>query len=169
MAVACIKGHNQAAGEIGYLLPGLEFLGRRYDQFGTLESLASGAGVAVRAQQLLEQERMPVPAELTAHDVFEAARRGEVWAKQVVKETVHYLALAIANISAILNPEVVVLGGGMARSADLLIEPILGCLEGTIPFVPRLVASPLGRRAAAMGAVMLVLNGAMGHVVVKRR
>lgn len=165
---ALYRGHNQAAGEIGYLLPGKEFLGQRYDQFGALESRASGTGIAGRACQLLEEAQRPVPAELTAHDVFAAARNGEAWAQQVVSETVDYLSLAIAGISALLNPEVIILGGGVARSADLLIEPILQRLDGAVPFMPRLVASPLGRRAAAMGAIMLVLKATSEYFVVKR-
>jgi glucokinase-like ROK family protein len=166
---ALYRGHNQGAGEVGYLLPGVEFMGRRYDQFGALESLASGTGIAERACQLLEQESKPIPVEgLTAHDVFAAARDGEAWAQQVVSETVDYLSLAIASICALLDPEIIILGGGVARSADLLIEPILQRLEGVLHFVPRLVASPLGRRAAAMGAIMLVLNATTEHFVVKR-
>jgi glucokinase-like ROK family protein len=162
------RGHNQAAGEIGYLLPGVEFLGRRYDHFGALEGLASGSGVAERARQLLEQEGLVVSSEFSAHDVFAAARRREPWAEQVVDETVRYLGLAIANISSLLNPELVVLEGGVARSADLLIEPIRRCLDGVTLYIPRLAASSLGRRATALGAVMLVLTGTMEHVVVKR-
>jgi glucokinase-like ROK family protein len=166
---ALYRGHNQAAGEVGYLLPSVEFLGKRHNQFGALESLASGLGVAERACQLLKQEKMPIPREgLTAHDVFAAARSGEDWAQQVISETVDYLSLAIASISTLLDPEVIILGGGVARSADLLIEPILGRLEGVVPFIPRLVASPLGRRAAAMGAIMLVLNATTEYFVVKR-
>lgn len=165
---ALYRGHNQAAGEVGYLLPGGEFLGRRYDQFGALESLASGTGVADRACQLLKQKGLPIPGELSAHDVFAAARDGEAWAQQVVSETVDYLSLAIASVSALLDPEVIILGGGVARSADLLIEPILRRIEGGVPFVPRLVASSLGRRAAAMGAIMLVLNATGEYFVVKR-
>jgi glucokinase-like ROK family protein len=165
---ALYRGHNQAAGEVGYLLPGAEFLGRRYDQFGALESLASGTGIAERACQLLKQEELPMPTDLSAHDVFAAARNGAGWAQQVVGETVDYLSLAIASIGTLLDPEVIILGGGVARSADLLIEPILQQLEGAIPFVPRLVASSLGRRAAAMGAIMLVLNATTEYFVVKR-
>jgi glucokinase-like ROK family protein len=166
---ALYRGHNQAAGEVGYLPPGVKFLGQRYDQFGALESLASGTGIAKRACQLLEQEKKSIsPQGLTAHHVFAAAREGEAWAEQVITETVDYLSLAIASISVMLDPEVVVLGGGVARSADLLIDPILGRLEGTVPFVPRLVASTLGRRAAAMGAIMLVLNATLQHYQVKR-
>jgi predicted NBD/HSP70 family sugar kinase len=166
---ALYRGHNQGAGEVGYLLPGVEFLGQPYDQFGALEGLASGAGIAERACQLLARENKPIPPQgLNAHDVFAAARGGEAWAQQVIGETVDYLSLAIASISALLDPEIIILGGGVARSADLLIEPILQRLEGVLHFVPRLVASPLGRRAAAMGAIMLVLNATMEYFVVKR-
>ena len=166
---ALYRGHNQAAGEVGYLLPGVEFLGRRYDQFGALESLASGTGVAERACQILKREgKSPPPEGLSSQDVFDAARLGESWAQQVVSETADYLSLAVAGISALLDPEVIILGGGMAGSADLLIEPILRRLNGAVPFLPRLVASPLERRAAAMGAIMLVLNATTEYFVVRR-
>lgn len=142
------------------MLPGVQFLGRRYDQFGALESLASGTGIAERARQLLTEEgRHEEAQDLTAEDVFNAARRGEAWAQRIVAETADFLGLAVANIAALLDPEVVILGGGVAKSADLLIPLILQRLEGVIPFMPRLVASPLDRRAAVMGAIVLVLNG----------
>lgn len=163
------RGYSHSAGEIGYLLPGVEFLKQRYDRFGALESLASGTGIAERAGQLLRRQGIPLTADgLTARTVFHAARVGEPWAMQVVDETVEYLALAIANISTLIDPEVVVLGGGVSRSADLLIEPILQRLDGRIPSVPRLVASPLGRRAAVMGAIMLVLNATSEQFVVRQ-
>jgi glucokinase len=49
------RGHSHSAGEIGYLLPGVEFLRQRYDQFGALESLASGTGIAVRDDRSASQ------------------------------------------------------------------------------------------------------------------
>jgi glucokinase-like ROK family protein len=166
---ALYRGHNQAAGEIGYLVPGIDFLGRRYDQYGALESIASGIRVAERGCQLLEKDGGPVPpADLSAEDVFAAARRGESWAQQVVDETVEYLSLAIASICTLLDPEIIVLGGGVAGSSDLLIEPILRRLDGVVPCAPRLVASPLGRSAAVMGAIMLVLSATTEHFVVRR-
>jgi len=169
MGGALYRGHHHAAGEVGYLVPGLEFLGRRYDQFGALENLASGTGVANRARQLLAKENMPLPAaDITSQFVFDAVRQGEEWAKQVLNETIDYLSLAIANISILFDPEVIILGGGVARSADLLLDPILQRLEGVIPFIPRLVASPFERRAAIMGAIMMVLGGTTDSLIVKR-
>ena len=84
----------------------------------------------------------------------------------MVGETVDYLSLAIASICTLLDPEVIVLGGG-AGSCDLLIEPILTHLDGVVPCAPRLVASPLGRSAAVMGAIMLVLSATTEHFVVR--
>jgi predicted NBD/HSP70 family sugar kinase len=152
---ALYRGHNCAAGEIGYMVPGIESLGRRYDTLGALESLASGTGIASLARDAIPGQ---ATSALTARDVFAAARSGESWAQRVLEEAIGYLALAIANITTVLDPELVILSGGVARSADLLIEPILRRLDGVVPFVPRLVASSLGSRAAALGAVKLVVD-----------
>jgi glucokinase-like ROK family protein len=162
------RGHNLAAGEIGYLLPGTEFLGRRYDEFGALESLASGTGIAARANDILRAAAASRPCPVTAEEVFAAARQGTAWAMQVVNETVDYLALAIGSIAAILNPEVIVIGGGVSQSADLLVEPIKRRLDGVLPNIPRIVTSTLGPRAAVMGAIVLVLNETTEHVMVHR-
>ncbi len=159
------RGFNQSAGEVVYLPPDVSYLGRHYDSFGALESIASGSGVERRARQALHAHNLPIPEQgPSAEDVFKAARHGEVWARQVVDETVEYLAFAVAVISAVLDPQVIVLGGGVARSADLLIEPILSRLDGVIPVRPNLVASSLGNRAAVLGAIMLVLDTTTGYV-----
>lgn len=162
------RGFNQSAGEVGYLPPDVSYLGRRYDHFGALESIASGTGVERRARQLIQTLQLPLTDQCpSAEDVFKAARQGETWAIQVVEETVGYLAFAVAVISAVLDPEVIVLGGGMARSADMLIEPILRKLDGVIPMRPNLVPSSLGFRAAVLGAIMLVLDTTTDYIIVK--
>jgi len=164
------RGHNQGAGEIGYFLPDISFLGRRYEGFGALEELASGNGIARRAQQLLNAQGDALANHpLTAEDVFHYARAGYPWAQTIIDETVDYLSQALAAVGALLDPEVIVLGGGVVQSADLLIEPIRQRLQGAIPFVPRIVASNLGPRAVVMGTIMLVLDATTGHVVVNQR
>lgn len=162
------RGFHQSAGEVGYLPPGIQYLGRRYDEFGALESIASGTGIERRARRLLEEQGQPLPKSgPSAEAVFQADRNGEPWARQIVLETVDYLAFAIAVISAILDPQVIVLGGGVSRSAEALLEPILKKLEGVIPVRPNLVQSTLGSRAAVMGAIMLVLDITTEYVTVK--
>jgi len=165
-----IRGHNQGAGEVGYFLPDIHYLGKRYEGFGAFESLASGLGIAQRASKRLRETNHPLAGQdITAEAVFEHAREGADWATQIVDETVDYLSQALAAISALLDPEAIVLGGGVAQSADMLIKPILQRIEGTIPFVPRIVASNLGPQAVVMGTIMLVLDATTGQVMVNQR
>lgn len=156
---ALYRGAHEASGEVGYILPDRSFLGKEYPGFGALELLASGTGIAERAKKVAKDNGYQFLGEdLTAEEVFNAARQGEKWAKVVVDETVDYLAIAVASICSVFDPELVILGGGVARSADLLIEPILERIKGGVPVKPQLVASTLGRRAAVMGAITNVLH-----------
>jgi glucokinase len=160
------KGHNYSAGEVGYLPPDLSYLGGQFPGFGALESIASGTGIAKRAREYLLQRNVPIPDNLSTELVFDASRAGEAWAQHIITETVDYLGFAVSVIAAILDPEVIVLGGGVARSADLLIDPVMKRIEGLVPSLPRLVQSTLGVRAAVMGAILLVLDMTTDHMKV---
>ncbi len=166
---ALYRGSNEASGEIGNMIPGREFLGKNYKDFGALESVASGTGIAARARELLKSHRSQAELlSLTAEDVFEAARKGESWAWKVINETVDYLSIAIANLVSAFDPEVVVLGGGVSRSADMLITPILDRIKVAIPNPPKLVVSNLGLRATVMGAITNVLHNTSNFYVVHK-
>ncbi len=156
---AVYSGSHNMAGEVGYFLPDRSHLGVEYAGFGALELLASGTGIANRARQALAGQRdAEALAELTSYDVFDAVRRGEPWAQLVLDETVDYLAQLIAALATIFDPDVILLGGGVSRSADLLIDPICQRLQGTILRTPRIRASQLGYRAAVMGAITRLLR-----------
>jgi predicted NBD/HSP70 family sugar kinase len=151
------------------MIPGREFFGNNYVDFGALESVASGTGLAQRARDLLKQQHNPADSEsLFAEDVFKAARQGQDWALSIINEEVDYLAIAIANLSVSFDPELIVLGGGVSNSADLLIEPILQRLNGMIPTPPKLVASNLGLRATVMGAITKVLHQTSNFYLVRK-
>jgi len=166
---ALYRGSTEASGEIGNMVPGREFLGRDYSRFGALESAASGTGIAERARAALQSQRTPVELEgMMAENVFEAARQNQEWAWTIIQETVDYLAVAIANLAVSFDPELIVLGGGVSRSADMLIEPILKRIDKTIPAVPKLVVSNLGLRATVMGAITNVLHNTSNFYVVHK-
>ncbi|MGA9397355.1 MAG: ROK family protein, partial [Anaerolineaceae bacterium] len=86
----------------------------------------------------------------------------------IIDGAVEYLAIAIANLTVVFDPELIVLGGGLTRSADMLVEPILKLIDGTIPTPPRLVVSKLGTRATVMGAVTHVLHNTSNYYVVHK-
>ncbi len=160
------RGHSKASGEVGYIVPGVDALERTYETFGALESIISGTGIGERAAQrlgLTDEAEIPL-----AEDVFTAARAGESWANDVVEETIDYLALGIANINTLLDLELVVLSGGVAQQADLLIDGVYQRIDGVIPRSPRIVASTLGRSATVMGAIVLVVHATDNYYVVRK-
>lgn len=95
-------------------------------------------------------------AQLTVQHVFDAARAGDGVAISVVRDTARYIGMAIGNLVAILDPEVVILGGLMADAQDLLLGP--SRTEGSRRVAPavaaslQVVAASLGADAAALGA-----------------
>ncbi|HEX2698006.1 MAG TPA: ROK family transcriptional regulator [Anaerolineales bacterium] len=166
---ALYRGASEASGEIGHMILGREFLGKNYEEFGVLESMASGTGVAKRAADLLKPESNNGEADsLTAEKVFSAARANDPWAVDIVNETADYLAIAIANLSVSFDPELIVLGGGVTRSADLLVGRITQRMQGMIPSPPKLLVSNLGLQATVMGAVVTVLHNTSNFYMVHK-
>ena len=166
---ALYRGGSEASGEIGHFIPGRNFLGKNYQDFGALEGVASGTGIVERARASLKSRRAAKELELlTADDVFLAARQGQAWAKSIIDETVDYFAIAVANLAVSFDPQLIVLGGSVSPFADLLIKPILGRLEGAIPTPPKLVISKLGLRAGVMGAITNVLHNTSNFYVVHK-
>lgn len=167
---ALYRGANEASGEIGYMITGREFFGKNHIDFGALESVASSAGIVERAKRHLsaQDQNAGSAADLLSEDVFTAARKGEAWAWKTINETVDYLAIAVANLTVTFDPELIVLGGGIAHSADLLARPILERIEGMIPSPPKLIVSTLGQRATVMGAIANVLHNTSNFYVVHK-
>jgi glucokinase len=152
------RSTNYLAGEIGYFLPNKEFLGKRRGIFGILESQASLAAIEVRAQELVHEQNIPIDGEKnTPEGIFKAMLDNQAWAQKLINEMVDDLAIAVANTCALLDPDLIVLRSSLDLYTDLLIEPILQRIEGIVPIKPRLVASKLGYKATALGAIVEVL------------
>lgn len=137
-------GHEGLAGHLGHLQvdPGGEPTsgGRR----GTLESVASGTALARRAAAL----GRPVDAP----EVFAAAASGAVWARDLVSEAAEALAQALADTQVLVDPEVVVLGGGVGLNPGF--EQALAAAVARLPetFRPQVVRAALGTEAGLVGA-----------------
>jgi glucokinase len=166
---ALYRGWSESSGEIGNFIPGREFLVKNYQDFGALETVASGIGIVERAcaNQRSEGEASG-EISLTVDDVFNAASQGQAWAVSVIDEAVDYLAIAIANLTVSFDPELIVLGGSISPFADMLVGPILRRIKGVIPTLPKLVVSNLGLRAGVMGAITNVLHNTSNFYVVHK-
>ncbi len=155
------RGSSEASGEIGHMIPGREFLGKRYEDFGVLESLASVTGMTKKLPK-------SAPANPSAEAIFEAASKGQAWARSIREDVIDYLAIAIGNVWVMLDPELIVLGGALTPYAGSLTEPITKRMRGTVPSVPKLQASDLGQRATVMGAIVTVLHNTSNFYVVHK-
>jgi glucokinase-like ROK family protein len=135
---------------------------------GCLEALAGGNALARRAQEAVQagkRTRMGhgKPVELiTARDVTSAARLGDLVAQQIVSQAGAYLGIAVASLVNLFNPNVVIIGGGVAHIGDLLLEPVRrGVRERSLQSAGeavRIASALLGRRSCAMGAIVQALN-----------
>ncbi|MEU6429365.1 ROK family transcriptional regulator [Microbispora sp. NPDC046973] len=152
------RGARGAAGEISYLpvgVPGSEDgpgLDRRRGEF---ESVASADGIVAAAA------RLGMTA-ATAGEVVEAAHRGDAVARTVVAAEADLVARALAGVIAVLDPELVVLGGGVgAQAGDLLAGPVAERLETLVALTPpRIEVSTLGPDAVILGALAVGLSTA---------
>lgn len=158
------RGSTGAAGEVGYLPIGVaEPRDPVYRRRGALDTAAGATGVVTTAREL----GMSPP--LSAKNVFAAARRGDAIAQRVVQIEAERIALAIASIVPVIDPELVILGGGIGRNAELLLEPIERELRAMSPFAPRVEISPLGADAVVDGAVWMALQAAQERLFSRRR
>jgi glucokinase len=158
-------GASDVAGEIGHA--SIDQAGRRCNcgNYGCLEAYASGPAIARRAVEGLEAgspSRLPeyVDGELsqiTARTVSEAARDGDTFCLDVIRETAHFLGGAIANLINIFNPDTVVICGGVTLAGDHLFDPLCNQVRRRA-FAPavgacRIVAGNLPGTAGVYGAV----------------
>ncbi|HTS63537.1 MAG TPA: ROK family protein [Candidatus Acidoferrales bacterium] len=138
-----LEGAHGIAGAAGWMPVGGPWK-PEYTERGCWESEAAGPALARRAGMA------------TAKEVVAAARAGDAKALTAVRETADYLAMGIAALIAVLDPEMVVLGGGLMQAGDLMLERIRRlALSWTQPVAARKVrveATTLGEDAGLLGA-----------------
>jgi glucokinase len=125
-------GASDAAGEIGHMT--IEANGRKCKcgNYGCLEAYASGPAIALRAIEGIEagaESLLPALVngrleEVTAATVYEAVVLGDPYANEVMRETAKILGAGIANLINVLNPDMVVIAGGVTRAGDHLFSPL---------------------------------------------
>ncbi|HEY0263261.1 MAG TPA: ROK family transcriptional regulator [Granulicella sp.] len=157
-------GARWSAGEIGYFgVSGRKREPMRIREAGQLESVIGGAGIETRWRQLLERGKT-TPAEdklrLRAPQILDLAAEGNRTARKVAQETASLLADAVADIILLLNPEAVVLGGGVGSHPELcrLTRDALKLHE--LAHDVAILSSALGTQAQLYGGVFTSLEAA---------
>ena len=163
-----IRGAHELSGCAGWLtVTGEVAPGRK--NMGELESLAAGPAIARAARERLRRgdegslSELDAP-QITAHEVAAAARQGDPMARDIFARAGKVLGLGVANIVSLFDPQVVIIGGGMAAAADLYLESLRrALLERAQPLAAKrvkLVVSKLGDAANLLGCARLAWDSA---------
>jgi glucokinase len=143
-----VRGAHGAAGEIGYLVRSAGE-GGFADGRAPLEELVSGAALATRGSALLDR---PV----TAHDLF--TLREDPAVRALLDEATEALSLAVANLCIALDPDRVVVGGGMMGAGQHILPRVTAEVRRRVPFPPEVMAARFIDDASLLGAVALALD-----------
>ena len=170
-------GASDVAGEIGHTT--IDSTGRhcKCGNYGCLEAYASGPAIAERAREVLrgdEGESIILgmvggdPKKITAQTVYEAAKRGDAIAREVVRDTARFLGAGVANLLNIFNPDVVVIAGGVTQAGDALFVPLRAEVRRRA-FKPaveacRIVPGALPGSAGVVGAVATFKMQTLGEL-----
>ncbi|MFL6104462.1 MAG: ROK family protein [Actinomycetes bacterium] len=152
------RGAHGAAGEVGYLPIGADPYDRQVRRRGAFEESVNGAAVVRRATEA------GMGGSLSAKKVFALAAKGDPLARGVVEDEARRLALGLAVVTAVVDLELVILGGGVGGNAELLLSPIERELRTLSPIRPRLAVSALGEDAVLQGAVATALAVAQSRL-----
>ena len=163
-----VRGAANAAGEIGHIKL------QMHDgpicgcgDTGCLEAFASGPSIVAMAQEYLKggkstkfREMAGVDGEITPYIVAKAAEAGDPVAKRIFEIIGGYIGIGLVSVINLLNPEKVIIGGGVAEAGDLLLEPIRKTIKERAMVIAgnsvEIVPAQLGNSAGVIGASMLV-------------
>ena len=161
-----IPGANGAGGEIGHITVNTEEkdtcgCGRH----GCLEQYASATGIVRIAKKLLTEKDAESSLRgfepLTAKDIFDEAKKGDALALEAVEILGETLGMALSNIACVVNPQVFVIGGGVSRAGDILIDTVAkhfkehafaSCKD------TKFALASLGNDAGMYGCVQMILD-----------
>lgn len=162
-----IGGHG-AGGEIGHICVNYEEKEAcGCGKTGCLEQYASATGIARLARKRLENNEDPTvlrdyPLEqITAKTVFDAVKEGDKVACEVAEEFGKYLGYALTNLAVIVDPEIIVIGGGVSRAGGILLEYVTKYFKEKVFFANKdckFALATLGNDAGIYGAAKLVLK-----------
>ena len=161
-----VAGFDGAGGEIGHITVNAHEKEQcNCGQYGCLEQYASATGVVRVAKRTLEKASEDTAlrkhADLTAKDVFDEAKAGDKVALEVVDEVCGILGAALSNIACVVNPEVIVIGGGVSKAGDILTDAVKKHFVATSFHAcvnTKFVLAGLGNDAGMYGCVEMLLD-----------
>ena len=165
-----VRGAANAAGEIGHIKLQMKdgpLCG--CGDYGCLEAFASGPAIVAMAQEYIKGGKsakfreMASGGEITPYIVAKAAEEGDPVAKRIFDIVGEYIGIGLTSVINLLNPEKVIVGGGVAECGELLLAPIRKIIKERAMTVAgssvEIVSAKLGNTAGVVGASMLIDEG----------
>ena len=163
-------GESNCTGEIGHTT--VDYNGPKCScgNNGCLEVMASGPAIAKRAIKSIKEGKKSLISKLVNYDLNQisaeivaiAANQGDKLGRSIMEETGEYLGTGVANIINLFNPELVIMGGGVARAGDLIFEPLKKAVRkrafSVSAKVAKIIRVSLGKDCTVIGAAALVLK-----------
>lgn len=161
-----VAGFDGAGGEIGHItVNNDEIEACNCGQYGCLEQYTSATGIVRVARRKLDKTSddtvLRSIENLTAKDVFDAAKDGDEVALGLVDEVCQILGAALSNIACVVNPEIIVIGGGVSKAGQILLDAIQKHFIESAFHVCRdtkFVLAGLGNDAGMYGGVQMLLG-----------
>ena len=170
-------GTTGAAGEIGHLTIDENGPLCNCGNHGCLEAFAGGHAIAEQGRQLAKSGKRTLltdmkPDQITAHEVSEAARRGDIHAQEILTRAGTFIGIAIAGLINLFNPSIVIIGGGVSQVGDTLTTSIRKAVRERAMRASeqsvRITTAMLGRRSVLIGATEQAINVAI-HMVAEQK
>lgn len=168
-----LHGVGSGAGEVGHITVESNGPICPCGNRGCLEMMASGTAIARRARALAELD--PAQGEalirqaggdtaaITSQHVVAAMIAGDPMATAIWESTAEFIAIGLGSIIHILAPSMIILGGGVAQTGELLLEPVRARLRNHVFYIPldriAVVSAALGHDSALLGAACLAAAG----------
>ena len=141
-------------------------------------TLFGGHAIAKQGQLLVKSGKRTLLSEIplekiTAHEVAEAARRGDLHAQEILRRAGTFIGIAIAGLINLFNPSIVIIGGGVAQVGDIITSPIRQAVRERAMHASeqsvRITTGTLGRRSLLIGAIVQAINVAIHHIAEEKK
>ncbi|MCL6444905.1 MAG: ROK family transcriptional regulator [Alicyclobacillus sp.] len=152
-----MRGSVGAAGEIAFMLTGLDDLDKSFGTVGAFETATNMRALSRYWSDLTESSAEPA-------EVVEEARQGNTKALSAIERWTQYLGIGVVAIGAILNPDVIVIGGGGSNAFDLIAERLRTYVKTHLPSAPVIAKTQLGDEAALWGGVSIGIELLIDHL-----
>lgn len=161
-----VAGFHGAGGEIGHITVNPDEIETcNCGQHGCLEQYASATGIVRMAKRRLTKSEDETTLRsfdpLTAKDIFDEAKAGDVVAKELVDDLGNILGATLAKVACVVNPEAIVIGGGVSKAGKILIDTVQKHFKENAFYAfkdTRFELATLGNDAGMYGCMAMLLN-----------